>query len=70
MKSIPWFGGLLALLGVLGLAIPVFTTSQTKDVVNLGALKTQNTQQSTHHDSRGYERGCLYWVSLLSARPL
>ncbi|MGA9722737.1 MAG: hypothetical protein WBQ86_09800 [Candidatus Binatus sp.] len=48
MKSIVWFGALLALLGILGLAIPVFTTSETKDVVKLGDLKIQNTEQSTH----------------------
>lgn len=48
MKSITWLGALLALVGVLGLAIPVFTTSQTKDVVNLGDLKIQSTEQSTH----------------------
>ncbi len=33
MKSITWMGATLALLGILGLAIPVFTTSQTEDVV-------------------------------------
>jgi hypothetical protein len=48
MKSITWFGALLALVGILGLAIPVFTTSQTKDVVNLGDLKVQSTERSTH----------------------
>jgi hypothetical protein len=48
MKSIVWFGALLALLGLLGLAIPVFTTSQTKDVVKLGDVKIQGTEQSTH----------------------
>jgi hypothetical protein len=48
MKSIIWFGSLLALLGILGLAIPVFTTSQTKDIVKLGDLKIQSTEQSTH----------------------
>lgn len=48
MKSIIWFGLLLALLGILGLAIPVFTTSKTKDIVKLGDLKIQNTEQSTH----------------------
>jgi len=48
MKSILWFGALLTLLGILGLAIPVFTTSETKDVVKLGDLKIQNTEQSTH----------------------
>jgi len=48
MKSIIWFGLLLALLKILGLAIPVFTTSQTKEIVKLGDLKIQNTEQSTH----------------------
>jgi hypothetical protein len=48
MKSIVWFGALLALLGILGFAIPVFTTSETKDVVKLGQFKIQNTERSTH----------------------
>jgi len=48
MKSITSLGALVALLGILGLAIPVFTTSQTKDVVNVGSLKIQSTEQSTH----------------------
>jgi hypothetical protein len=48
MKSITWLGALLALVGILGLAIRVFTTSQTKDVVNLGDLKIQSTERSTH----------------------
>jgi ABC-type dipeptide/oligopeptide/nickel transport system permease subunit len=48
MKPITWFGTLLALLGILGLAIPAFTTSRTKDVVKLGNLKIQSTEQSTH----------------------
>jgi hypothetical protein len=48
MKSIIWAGVFLALLGILGLAVPVFTTSQTKDVAKLGDIKIQNTEQSTH----------------------
>ena len=48
MKSIVWLGALLAVLGIAGLAIPVFTTSQTKDVAKLGGLKIQSTEQSTH----------------------
>jgi hypothetical protein len=48
MKPIVWLGALLALLGILGLAAPVFTTSQTKDVASLGDLKIQSTEQSTH----------------------
>jgi hypothetical protein len=45
MKSITWFGALLALLGILGLAIPAFTTSQTKDIAKVGDLSTEH---STH----------------------
>jgi hypothetical protein len=48
MKSIAWFGAVLALLGIVGLAIPVFTTSHTEDVAKLGDIKVQSTQQSTH----------------------
>jgi hypothetical protein len=48
MKSITWFGALLALLGILGLAIPAFTSSQTKDIVKLGDIKVQTTERSTH----------------------
>jgi hypothetical protein len=48
MKSIIWFGAILALLGIIGLAVPVFTTSQTKDVAKLGDVKIQSTEQSTH----------------------
>jgi hypothetical protein len=48
MRSITWFGAVLALLGILGLAIPVFTTSQTKDVAKVGDVKIQNTEKSTH----------------------
>ena len=40
MKPIVWLGALLAFLGILGLAIPVFTTSQNKEVVKLGVLKS------------------------------
>jgi hypothetical protein len=59
MKSIVWLGGLLALLGILGLAIPVFTTSQTKDVVKLGDLKIQSTEQSTHVVPQALSAGAL-----------
>jgi hypothetical protein len=48
MKPVVWMGAVIALLGVLGLVAPVFTTSQTKDVVNLGDLKIQSTDHSTH----------------------
>ena len=59
MKSITWLGVLLALFGILGLAIPVFTTSQTKNVVDLGNLKIQNTEQSTHVVPQALSAGAL-----------
>jgi hypothetical protein len=42
------FGALLVLLGATGLAIPVFTTTQTNDVARIGDLKIQ-TQENTSH---------------------
>jgi hypothetical protein len=41
-------GALLALMGIAALAIPVFTTEQTKDIAHVGDLKLQ-TQESTSH---------------------
>ena len=59
MKPIILFGTVLALLGILGLAITVFTTSQTKEVVNLGDLKVQSTEHSTHVVPQALSAGAL-----------
>jgi hypothetical protein len=59
MKSIIGLGTLFALLGILGLTIPVFTTSQTKDVAKLGDLKIQSTEQSTHVVPQALSAGVL-----------
>ena len=48
MKAIIWLGGLLALLGILGLAIPRFTTSQTTDLASVGDITFQNKTVSHH----------------------
>ncbi len=48
MNYITWLGAVLALVGILGLAIPAFTTSQTEDVIKLGDLKVQNTKTTYH----------------------
>ena len=47
MNGMVMLGALLALLGILGLAMPEFTTAQTKDVAKVGDLKLQATE---HHD--------------------
>jgi hypothetical protein len=59
MKSITWLGAALALLGLLGLAIPVFTTSQTRNVAQLGDLKIQSTERSTHVVPQALSAGAL-----------
>jgi hypothetical protein len=48
MKGIVLIGALLALLGLLGLAIPVFSTTQTKDVAKIGDLKIQANEETSH----------------------
>jgi hypothetical protein len=65
MKSIIWLGALLAMLGILGLAIPVFTTSQTKDVVKLGDLKIPEHRAIYARRPPGVER----WRTPLGRRP-
>jgi hypothetical protein len=48
MKGIVLAGAIIALLGLLGLAIPVFSTSQTKDVAKIGDLKIQANEETSH----------------------
>jgi len=48
MKGIVLVGAVVALLGLLGLAIPVFSTSQTKDVAKIGDLKIQANEETSH----------------------
>ena len=48
MKPIVMIGTIVALLGLLAIASPVFTTNQTKNVVTLGDLKIQANEQTSH----------------------
>ena len=41
-------GAILALLGLVGLAIPVFTTQQTKEVARIGDLKLETKEDTSH----------------------
>lgn len=38
----------LALLGLIGFAIPIFTTQQTNEVARVGDLKLQSTETTSH----------------------
>ena len=48
MKPIVIIGAIVALLGILALAQPVFTTNETKNVATLGDLKIQANEQTSH----------------------
>jgi len=48
MSKLVTVGAILVLLGVLGLAVPYFTTSETTDVAKLGDLKLQATENTSH----------------------
>lgn len=48
MSKLMAVGAVLVLLGVLGLAVPYFTTSETKDVAKVGDLKLQTTERTSH----------------------
>ncbi len=65
MKSIMWFGALIGLLGVCGLAIPLFTTSQPKTVMALGDLKVQSTEQYTYVVPQELSVGALVMGTIL-----
>ena len=41
-------GAVLLILGLIGFAIPIFTTQQTRDVVKVGDLKLQTTESTSH----------------------
>ena len=41
-------GAILALIGLIAFAIPVFTTHQTKDVARIGDLALQTTESRSY----------------------
>ena len=48
MKPTVMIGAIIALLGLLALAQPMFTTNQTKNVATFGDLKIQANEQTSH----------------------
>jgi hypothetical protein len=48
MNGLVISGAMLALVGLLAFAIPVFTTQQTTDVARLGDLKLQTTESKSY----------------------
>ncbi|HXN13725.1 MAG TPA: hypothetical protein VN865_11495 [Candidatus Acidoferrales bacterium] len=48
MKPMVMIGAVIALLGLLAIAMPAFTTNDTKNVAQLGDLKIQANEQTSH----------------------
>jgi hypothetical protein len=48
MSGLMIAGALLVLLGLAGIAVPYFETSQTKDVAKIGDLKIQANENTGH----------------------
>jgi len=48
MNGLTTGGGALVLLGLVGFAIPIFTTQQTTEVARIGDLKHQSTESTSH----------------------
>jgi hypothetical protein len=44
MSGLMLGGAVLAFLGLLGIAVPYFTTQQTKEIASVGDLKLQTTE--------------------------
>ncbi len=47
-RSLLIAGAIILLLGVAGIAVPYFTTEQTKNVADVGPLHVQATEQHAH----------------------
>jgi hypothetical protein len=48
MKGLTLVGAALALLGLIAIAVPYFTTTQTKDVAKIGDLSIQSKEETPH----------------------
>jgi hypothetical protein len=48
LQGLVLIGAILAILGLIGTAVPYFTTQQTRDVVKLGDLKVTAKEETTH----------------------
>jgi hypothetical protein len=47
-RSLFLVGAIILLLGIAGIAVPYFTTQQTKDVADVGPLHVRATEHQTH----------------------
>ena len=48
MNGLMIIGVILVVVGILGFAIPIFTTQKTEDVAKIGDLTLQTTEKTSH----------------------
>lgn len=48
MKPLIIVGAIILLLGLWGIAMPVFTTHETEEVAKLGDIKVQSQKENVH----------------------
>ena len=48
MSKLAMVGLIVTIIGIVGLAVPYFTTRETHDVAKLGNLEVKNTEDHTH----------------------
>ena len=48
MNGLMIIGVILVVVGIVGFAIPIFTTQQTEEVARIGGLKLQSTEETSH----------------------
>ena len=63
-------GLILVVVGLLGFAIPVFTTQKTDVVARIGDLKLQNTEDVSHHIPQLLSGGVLILGAILIGTSL
>ena len=49
MNGLMIFGLVLLIVGLIGFAIPVFTTHKTEDIARIGDVKIQATENTSHN---------------------
>jgi hypothetical protein len=48
MRGLILGGAIFVAVGLIGFAVPIFTTEQTSDVAKIGDLKLQSTESTSH----------------------
>jgi hypothetical protein len=48
MRGLILGGAIFVAVGLIGFAVPMFTTQQTTDVAKIGDLKLQSTESTSH----------------------